>query len=467
MAPAPTARGASTSSTKTAAGGLIAFLHPGLLFGVVWLLSLGLWLAVSPAWLLDKAEAIKYVSPLAIAFFVVTILAFVVGTVVGPALLASNRPARLTPESLSPGSVAVLRRTTYLWFVVGALSAGYLLAVGTLRAGGPAALLDSFIQGKALSTVADEFFDPARVSAVTVWLHALTAVAPLATVALVVQQGSRRRPLQIVRIVAFFLLLAISLAFAERLIAVGYLAALVVAAAAVRRPTNSRVTGSTVRTLAVVLLAALLASAVWLGGEFTRTYVATRDSSAPVAASEIGASRSLAADRFVAYIATSINNGMYAVGHSEERGLVLSAGSAAVTAFGLERSDAPLVGPTVMERGRLLYEVFPYQTPLTTFSAPGDLYMDIGWASPLAFLWFGVGAGVVYARMRRRELWALLVYPIVAIGVVDSDRILYWTRTESVLPIVVLALASWRLYSLSQRASGREPRSHATPMPSR
>jgi hypothetical protein len=91
---------------------------------------------------------------------------------------------------------------------------------------------------------------------------------------------------------------------------------------------------------------------------------------------------------------------------------------------------------------------------------PGDVFQDIGWIGPLLVFWFGVLSGCVYARFRRGELWALLVYPVVVAGILDSYRILYWTRTELVLPVLVMVLvcAGWyrdRRDPVAARSGGR------------
>jgi hypothetical protein len=116
----------------------------------------------------------------------------------------------------------------------------------------------------------------------------------------------------------------------------------------------------------------------------------------------------------------------------------------------------------------MLWQIFPYHTPLTTFSMPGDVFQDLGWIGPALIFWFGVIAGGVYARFRQGELWALLVYPLIVAGILDSYRILYWTRTEMVLPVVVVTLVCLGWYRARREAPVASPaRAQSTPMSAR
>ncbi len=435
----------------------VRLLHPAVLFGFVWAVGLGGWLLASPEWFLRVAAAEKHISTPAVFYFVLCIGMFLFGVVIGPPLLrADERPAGILPASLSPEEADIFRRRTYIWAGVGFTCALYLLGAGTLRFGGPSALISFLSQGGSLEQLSLEYFEPVRKPGVTVWIHALVAVGPLTTVAaaLVTDRKVIRR-LVATNLVAFLLVFLISLAFAERLITFGYIVASLAAWVGVRPwsvSAHARTSASGVRTALRVVLVVSVVAGLWIGGEFSRTYLATRQSDAPIGASDVAASVPLAAERFLSYMTTSVNNGMYAVDHSSVRSVFLSTGSAVVTAAGLESPEAPLVGNAVAERREMLWEIFPYNTPLTTFSMQGDVFQDLGWVGPLLVFWFGVISGCVYARFRRGELWALLVYPVIAAGILDSYRILYWTRTEMILPVLVFTLVVMGLYR-SRRAS--------------
>lgn len=449
----------------------VRLLHPAFLFSLVWVVGLGGWLLASPAWFLRVAAAEKHVSASAILFFVLCIGMFLLGVVLGPPLLGSNeRPTAIVPGDLSPDEVEVLRRRTYIWFGIGAVCALYLLAAGTLRFGGPSALISFVSSGGSLEELSQQYFEPSRKTGMTVWIHALVAVGPLTTVAAaLVRDRAVARRLVGVNVAAFVLAFLISLAFAERLITFGYVVASLVAWVGVRPwSVRERRTTSWARsTLRVALVVALVAG-LWIGGEFSRTYLATRQTQAPISAGDVAASVPLAAERFLAYMTTSVNNGMYSVDHSTARSLILNTGSAFVTAAGFDHAGAPLVGPAVAERDDMLWQIFPYHTPLTTFSMPGDVFQDLGWIGAALIFWFGVIAGAVFARFRRGELWALFVYPLIVAGILDSYRILYWTRTEMVLPVVVLTFVCLGWYRARREAPVASPaRVQSTPMSAR
>lgn len=445
----------------------VRLLHPGVLFAAVWAVSLGGWLLTSPEWFLRAATAEKHVSAPAVFYFALCIAMFLVGVVVGPPLLRANeRPGIVQPADLSTDDIDVFRRRTYIWFGIGSACALYLLAAGTLRFGGPAALLSFVSQGGSLEQLSQEYFEPVRKTGMTVWIHALVAVGPLATVATALARDrSTVRRLVAVNIAGFTLVFLISLAFAERLITFGYIVASLVAWVGVRAwSPRARSSRAGMRTMLRVLLVVVLVAGLWIGGEFSRTYLATRESQAPVAAGDVVASVPLAAERFIAYLATSVNNGMYAVDHAHERGLIFNTGSAFVTALGLDRPGAPVVGAAAAEREAMLWEIFPYHTPLTTYSMPGDVFQDLGWIGPALVFWFGVIAGCVYQRFRRGEMWALLIYPVIVAGILDSYRLLYWTRTEMVLPVVVSAVVSVGWYRARSGAAAAS-RTGAQSMP--
>jgi positive regulator of sigma E activity len=452
----------------------LLLLHPAVLFSGVWIFALGGWLVASPEWFLATTSSQKHVVSAAIGYYVLTLVAFVLGALVGAALLRANeRAPQLHPDALSAHEVERFRRRTTWVFALGGLCALYLLAAGTIRFGGLPALLDYVAKGGSLEGLSMNYFEPVRKSGVTVWVHALVAVGPLTTVGVSVARDRR-----VIRLLAgigaagFVLATLISFAFAERLIAFGYVVASVVAWVGVRAASRrARRSAGPAKTVLRIVLAIALVAGLWMGGEFSRAYLTDRQTTGPIGVGDLSASTPLATERFLAYVATSINNGMYAVSNADQRGLVYSTGSAAVTALGLEHGAAPIVGPSAGERAALLWEIFPYHNPLTTFSMPGDVFMDIGWVGPALIFWFGVAASAVYARFRRGELWAVLVYPVVAVGVLDSYRILYWTHTEMVVPVVVFAAVVLPLYRARRVAGAVAPaagaRRYSTPISAR
>ena len=118
------------------------------------------------------------------------------------------------------------------------------------------------------------------------------------------------------------------------------------------------------------------------------------------------------------------------------------------------------MGPGNAEINRLLDELYPLNNPLTTFSLPGYAFMDVGWPGAVVLFWFGAAIGAVFERFRRGELWAMLVYPLCVVGILDSYRVMYWSRTEMVVPTLAIVVLMGSVYRAvgSRAASGPAPR---------
>lgn len=433
-------------------------LHPGVLFTLLWTAVLGAWLFTPESTFLRYTSSEKYVSASAIAFFLVALASFSVGTLLGPTMFRSERPARLTLPDLTDAGFKVLARGTELIFVLGAIASLYLIVAGAQRAGGFSALLNAIANGETWSQLATDYFKPAKIALVTVWLHLIVAAAPLAavTAAATEDRTIRRRQLWILAL-GFLVALMISFAFAERLIAFGYVVSAAVAWAAARRALNrGGLQGLRGRTLLRFALVGLLMVGFWLSSEISRTYLATRKATGPVGVSDVRAGTPLAAERFLAYVITSTNNGMYAVDHFRARSYFASSLSVVVTSLGWESDNAPIVGPGNVETNRLLNELYPQNNPLTTFSLPGLAFMDLGWPGAILLFWFGAGIGAVFARFCHGELWALFVYPLCVVGMLDSYRVMYWSRTHMVVPVLAIGLLMASVYraTASSRPTG-------------
>ena len=68
-------------------------LHPGLLFALAWTAVLGTWALTSEDTFVRLTASEKYVSFSAVAFFLAAVGAFVLGTLLGPAMFRSEGPA--------------------------------------------------------------------------------------------------------------------------------------------------------------------------------------------------------------------------------------------------------------------------------------------------------------------------------------------------------------------------------------
>jgi oligosaccharide repeat unit polymerase len=439
-------------------------LHPGVLFVVLWVAVLATWALTPEATFLRSTSSEKYVSTSAIAFVLLALAAFAVGTVVGP-LMFPRTTVRLRVADLRPDVVALLDRGTQLIFAAGAVATLYVLFAGIQRAGGLSALLASIQNGVAWSTLAENYFKPARIALVTVWLHLIVAAAPLSVVtAIVTRERAIRRRQLVILAAGFILALLLSFAFAERLIVFAYVVSAAVAWGATRvarRARPLRLLGA--RRLVTLALAALVLSGLWVFSEISRTYLATRQTNGPLRVSDIEAGTPLAAQTFLAYVTTSANNGMYAVDHTRSYAYMRASLAALVTTLGWDQNDgAPVVGPGNADAERLLHELYPYNNPLTTFSLPGDAFMDLGWTGAIVVFWFGAGLGALFDRFRSGEFWALLVYPLGVVGILDSYRIAFWTTTNMVVPVLGIALLMGRVYRLAAPGAAEAPQFEAS-----
>lgn len=430
-------------------------LHPGSLLMLVWAAVLGIWWLIPDSTFVSLTLSEKHVSRTAIAFFVAAVGAFALGTVAGPTMLRSERPIGLSLRHVPSGATRTLAAGTQWIFAIGVAASLYLVFAGSERAGGFSALLGHILAGGSWSELAEEYFVPARIALVTVWMHLIVAVAPLSAVAAVVASDARtRRRLFGVLGLGLLIALLISFIFAERLIAFAYIVAAAVAWAAASRLTHhgpSHKLNRRARTRLAAL--AVLIAGLWILGEFSRTYLATRETSRPVGVADVQAGTPLAAQRFLAYVVTSTNNGMVAVDELESRQYAYRTLSAVFTALGWEDESSPLVGHGNAERRALLHRTYPYGDPLTTFSLPGEVFADLGWAGLGILFWFGALIGFVFSRFERGELWAVCVYPLCLVGILDSFRIMYWGRTEMVVPTLAIAVLMGAVYAAARRTA--------------
>jgi hypothetical protein len=360
---------------------------------------------------------------------------------------------------VSADAARVLARGTQWVFVVGGATALYLIAAGAQRAGGFTALLDEIVNGGSWSVLAEEYFEPGKIALVTVWVHLIVAVGPLAAAAAVLAPEPRlRRRMMVILGLGLLLALLISFAFAERLIAFAYVVAAAVAGAATsraKRGPGARLSRGGMLRLAAV---AVILAGFWIASEFSRTYLATRESTGRVGVTDVNAGTPLAAQRFLAYVITSTNNGMYSVDHFGSRQYVFSSLSALFTASGLDTDETPIVGAGNAERTALLNDLYPDDNPLTTFSLPAMAFQDLGWGGIILMFWLGAAIGAVYARFRHGELWAIFVYALCVVGILDSFRILYWGRTEMVVPTLAIVLLMTRVYAAAKQDPEPRPR---------
>ena len=197
----------------------------------------------------------------------------------------------------------------------------------------------------------------------------------------------------------------------------------------------------------------------WIASEFSRTYLATRERHRPGGCDgrQRGhAARGAAVPRLRDHEHEQWH--VRASTTSSRRQYVFNSLSALFTATGLDTDETPIVGPGNVERTELLTELYPDDKPLTTFSLPGVAFQDVGWGAIVVMFWLGAAIGAVYARFRHGELWAIVVYALCVVGILDSFRILYWGRTEMVVPTLAIVVLMTRVYAAAKQDPGQPSR---------
>ena len=312
----------------------------------------------------------------------------------------------------------MLARGTEWIFLLGAAAALYLITAGAQRAGGFTALIDSIMGGESWSRLAEEYFEPARIALITVWVHLIVAVGPLAAVAatLTTDPRVRRRQSWILGL-GLLLALLFSLVFAERLIAFAYVvaAAIAVRPRAVRRGPRGRLG----RRAKIQLARRRSAHRRLLGRERVQPHVpgderehhAGRRDRRRCGHSARGSALPRATPSQARATACT------PVDHLESRQYVFQQH--------VGPSSRPLAGMMTRRRWSaggmpsttgLLNELYPDNNPLTTFPLSGAAFADLGRVGLALMSWIGAGIGAVHARFRRGELWAVFVYVLLRRG---------------------------------------------------
>lgn len=100
----------------------------------------------------------------------------------------------------------------------------------------------------------------------------------------------------------------------------------------------------------------------------------------------------------------------------------------------------------------------------TTFSTPGYLFLDFGWAGLGVAAGLGAAIQKLYDRVQRGSWRALLLYACLFVGVLEFPRILYWPegRVFVIVGYIVLVLALHVLLR-SVEHRGTTPAPSATP----
>jgi oligosaccharide repeat unit polymerase len=415
-------------------------LHPGTIFVLVWVVAFLIWALVPDADFLRLTGTPRFVSPSGLLYFALALGAFLLGCFSGPVLLGATRPARAPLSWDRVDLIGVLRGGATVALAIGLLASAILLYRASEFAGGFGSLVGQLLGGVPVSYLTESYFIPARISGLTTWVHFNTAVAPLATLGwmLASRNGQRTTLFRVAIALAFGNAVLLAVTQSERLGLYEFIVAVALTYLCARSATGEGVRQSR-RIVGVILLLLGLAAAAWFITEYGRTFL-------PRYVNTIGApsASGVALDQLIAYVITNLNNGMYAVDHAREFTFPFHSLHGLMTTFGLDTPSTPIFGAAVNETNRLLRNIYPAGS-FTTFSLPGYAFMELGWGGAVLLFWFGALVGIVHARFRAGELWAILIYPLVAVGVIDSFRILYWPQSRLLIAAGAIAIVVSRV----------------------
>ena len=412
-------------------------LHPGFIFAGVWAVAFTVWALLPPEEFFRLTGTARYFSLSSLAYLALSLLAFVLGTTTGAALLRATGPARPRFSWDYVRLIPLLRNATTLALLIGLAASAVMLYDAGRLAGGIGSLVHQYESGAPWTAITEAYFLPGRLHGLTSWVHCNTAVAPLGSLGLMLESRNRRSGtfFKGALLVGFANAAFLAVTQSERLALYEFMIPVAVTMLASRIAAREKIRIKRVAVLSVALVVGLAVS--WLATEYGRTYLARY--AAAVSAPSAGL---VGWDQFLTYVVTNVNNGLFTVDHAQQFTFPLYTFNGFLTPLGLDSTGTPLVGPAFSEASRLLVEIYP-SSPFTTFSLPGYAFLELGWGGLVLMYWIGSVIGVVYARLRAGELWAIVIYPILVVGLVDSFRIFYWTESRALIAIAyTLAFAS-------------------------
>jgi hypothetical protein len=426
-----------------------SLLAPGFAFAAVWTGVLLIWISVSSSTFARTTGSERYESTRALSYMGLALALFVVGTSAARVLFPSIATRSREQGGLNAEALRYLRGSATLAAGIAALVTLAMLGTAAAAAGGPSRLVSLFLAQSSWSDIYQTYFAGTHIQGLAVWVHLNLAAAPLATIGIIASraEGISPRPFQRILILSGVVALVNGLVIQERIAIFEFVVAASVAAVG-----YSRVIGrplSTPRLLRRTGVVVAMLVAVWLIGEYGRTYLPRYGPNVQNAAAHHPTLTQTAFDQFSAYVLSNPNNALYAVDHYRSPSYVYWSLNGVVTTLGLDRTDAPLFGKSSTALNNTLHELYGSNGPFTTVSLPGYAFLDLSWVGLALMFWFGVICGVCYTRFCAGTLWALLVYPLVLIGVIDSYRILYWTESRMLIPAIFLMVISRRIVRTS------------------
>ena len=420
----------------------LRYLSPLRAFLVTWGVVGVVWFSVSNTTFERVTGSSRHSSGTAYAYVAAALAAFALGVLLGPSLFRGRRSARIPVAGLDERALETLRRAGDAAAAVGVAITLGMIGVGTLRAGGISPLFAA-LRGDEQSAA---IFLSARLQGVSVWVHLTFACATIGSLGIVAarRSGADPAPFRRILLVGFLVDVVNGLVLDERLAIFEYIVAAFVATVGAQALTGRRLfTPRNVRR-GLVLVGILVL--VWGYGEYRRTYVPRYDRTATTEAVHKPSVARLGFDQFAAYVLSSPNNALYAVDHYRTQTYVFWSLNGVITTFLLDSPSTPIIGQGITRVSEMLKEIYYPNGPFTTFSLPGYAFLDLSWTGIGLLFWFGALCGAVFARFVAGELWAVLIYPFVFVGVVDSYRTMYWTQTRVFVPCFLIALTCRSLY---------------------
>ncbi len=432
-------------------------LHPGIWFAMVWTTVLSLWAGLPEDTFRAITGSDRYVTLNSALYLTLALVAFLIGTFMGPGLFKVRIPAVKRADPGAERTIPLLRRGTLIALSVGGAAFALIVVQGVIKAGGPGSFADELLSGVPWSDLSSRYFTSSRIQGVTVWVQINSAVAALATLGLLIEagKGATSRFFRYSLLAGFIIALLQGFLLSDRLTTYEYLVVAGTVWVGLRTYRGEPVLTPRVLVRVGILLA--VGVAVWFSAEFGRSYlprygpsVTSGDKVDSLAVDdedlEAPSVSSVAGNQFLAYILTGPNNGLYAVDHFRNHTIVYRSAKALFTTTGQDNSSAPFVGAGIAEASSLLREI--YAVPrFTVYSFPGYAFMDLSWGGIVLTFWFGMLVGAVYYRFAVGEFWALLIYPFFFVGVLDSWRILYWSESRMLVPVLLIAIVSYAVYA--------------------
>lgn len=396
-------------------------LRPAAVLAVVWGTILAIWLLVPEDVFFRVTHSERYWSTEGFLFIVACIATMIVGSEIGSSLPTGG--ARRRAGVADP---IVLWRWGTMSLAVGLSAAAFLIGRGVAAGAGIGAVTSGISEGTGWGNLSSQYFTESRLQGVTTFVLALPAAGALLSMVAARSPELRSRALALVLAGAAGSLL-VAFTLNDRLAFVEYLVTVLLV--------SHRMNPSRRQALVRAGLAVVLFGAVWSAAEYGRTYLPQSQDEKGVGALD------LALDRFAAYGLTGVTNTMYFVDNFETTTFPYRTARSIYSTLSIPETQNVSGSAAYDESRRTLEQLYTHD-PFVTFSAPGYMYMDLGWGALGLALLFGIALGAVHAGYVGGSAVAVLAFPILFMGMLDTLRILYFTSTRCILPILVIAIAA-------------------------